>query len=141
MLIRRPPFSGRRDKAADRYASRYGRRCASRYLLARQSVATVAGKRLHGEAASAVDARPVASPRRDHYPTEITQWHRLRRPHQRFRAGGAADRGGGVEILSRISRSAACTLVISTASLSTLCRTKSRLAGAAAIISSLVASR
>src|SRR5258708_30087080 len=58
-----------------------------------------------------------------------------------LRAEAAAGRGAGADILSRMSCSAACTLVISTASLSTLCRTKSRLAGAAAIVSSLVASR
>jgi hypothetical protein len=58
-----------------------------------------------------------------------------------LRAGVATGRGGGVEILSRMSCSAACSLVISAVSLSTLCRIKSRPAGDAAIVSSLVPSR
>jgi len=51
-----------------------------------------------------------------------------------LRAEAAAGRGAGVEILSRISCSAACSLAISIASLSTLCRIKSRLAGATGIV-------
>ncbi len=58
-----------------------------------------------------------------------------------LRPGEATGCGGGTEILLRMSCSAACSLVISMARLSTLCRTKSRLAGAAAIVCSLVASR
>src|SRR5258706_15119315 len=58
-----------------------------------------------------------------------------------LRAEAAAGRGAGVDILSRISCSAAWGWVISMARLSTLCRIKSRLAGAAALGCSFVASR